>query len=223
MTEKVFPPLNFTMIEDNLYRSALPSPINYPFIKTLKLKTILVLSQNTVDDNFLSFCKENEVNLIPLRASSNTSSSSAIPASNNITPSITGNPTSTVQPQAQTSSSGATSLPDSESISEETVTAALRIIADARNYPLLLTCRSGRSQSGVVVGCLRKLLRWSLISVFEEYRRFSNQHLRLTLLHEAFIEQYDTETLDAHLAQDKAEGSDVITPPSFLAKYRTSS
>ncbi len=30
MTEKVFPPLNFTMIEDNLYRSALPSPINYP-------------------------------------------------------------------------------------------------------------------------------------------------------------------------------------------------
>jgi hypothetical protein len=27
---KLFPPMNFATIEENFYRSALPSPINYP-------------------------------------------------------------------------------------------------------------------------------------------------------------------------------------------------
>lgn len=35
------PPLNFSLVEDGIYRSGFPMPINYPFMKQLKLKTII--------------------------------------------------------------------------------------------------------------------------------------------------------------------------------------
>ena len=40
-----------------------------------------------------------------------------------------------------------------------------------RNYPLCLMDNVGRNRVGVVVGCLRKLQRWNLTSIFEEYRQ----------------------------------------------------
>jgi protein tyrosine/serine phosphatase len=39
-----------------------------------------------------------------------------------------------------------------------------------RNYPLCLMDNVGRNRVGIVVGCLRKLQRWNLTSIFEEYR-----------------------------------------------------
>lgn len=43
---------------------------------------------------------------------------------------------------------------------------------------------------GVVIGCLRKLEKWSLVSIFEEFRRFTNARL---VEHEQFIELFDTD------------------------------
>jgi hypothetical protein len=51
-------------------------------------------------------------------------------------------------------------------VSEEIVVTALKQILDTDNYPLL-----------IVVGCLRKLQRWNLTSIFEEYRRFAGSKL----------------------------------------------
>jgi len=51
-------------------------------------------------------------------------------------------------------------------------------------------CR-GRSRAGTVVGCLRKLQRWNLSSIFEEYRRYAGSKVRL--LNEQFIELFDTD------------------------------
>lgn len=38
-----FPPVNFGLVEEGLYRSALPNEINYPFLERLRLKTIIYL------------------------------------------------------------------------------------------------------------------------------------------------------------------------------------
>jgi tyrosine-protein phosphatase OCA1 len=38
------PPLNFGMIEPKLYRSGQPNELNFPFLETLKLKTVLFLA-----------------------------------------------------------------------------------------------------------------------------------------------------------------------------------
>jgi protein tyrosine/serine phosphatase len=40
----LFPPLNFGVIEEDLYRSAMPTELNFPFMRTLQLRTILNLS-----------------------------------------------------------------------------------------------------------------------------------------------------------------------------------
>ena len=45
----------------------------------------------------------------------------------------------------------------------------------------------GRNLNGVVVACLRKVQQWALVSVFEEYRRFSGLS-RLQQQHEQFVE-----------------------------------
>jgi hypothetical protein len=45
-----FPPLNFAYVEENLYRSAIPTELNFQFLNSLNLKTILILSPESVDE-----------------------------------------------------------------------------------------------------------------------------------------------------------------------------
>eukprot|EP00158_Paraphelidium_tribonemae_P005253 Partr_v1_DN27246_c0_g1_i1_m38939 putative PHOsphatase len=76
-------------------------------------------------------------------------------------------------------------------ISEEVVLEALEIILNPRNYPLMVMCNLGRHRTGTIVGCLRKLQRWSLTAIFEEYRRYAGSKVRV--LNEQFIELFDTD------------------------------
>ncbi|GBG61212.1 hypothetical protein CBR_g19745 [Chara braunii] len=76
-------------------------------------------------------------------------------------------------------------------ISEEEVLSALQIILLPQNYPLHVMCNLGRHRTGTVIGCLRKLQRWNLTAIFEEYRRYAGSKVRL--LNEQFIELFDTD------------------------------
>jgi tyrosine-protein phosphatase OCA1 len=71
-------------------------------------------------------------------------------------------------------------------VTEDTVIQALQILLDQSRYPILVTCEHGRTLTGAVIGCLRKLQRWSMISIFDEYRRYART--RLEQQHEQFIE-----------------------------------
>ncbi|KAF2075497.1 hypothetical protein CYY_003189 [Polysphondylium violaceum] len=85
-------------------------------------------------------------------------------------------------------------------ISEEIVISALKIILNPDNYPLHIMCNLGRHRTGTVVGCLRKLQRWNLTSIFEEYRRFAGSKVRL--LNEQFIELFDTDLVSTDLVSN---------------------
>ncbi|KAJ3129258.1 tyrosine-protein phosphatase required for protection against superoxide stress (By similarity) [Nowakowskiella sp. JEL0407] len=76
-------------------------------------------------------------------------------------------------------------------ISEEVVLEALTLILDPGTYPLMVMCNLGRHRTGTVVGCLRKLQRWNLTSIFEEYRKYAGPKVRV--LNEQFIELFDTD------------------------------
>ncbi len=45
-----------------------------------------------------------------------------------------------------------------------------------------------------MIGCLRKLQRWNIVSVFEEYRRFAAEKSRVQ--NEQFIELFDTDLVN---------------------------
>ena len=63
------PPLNFGMIEENLYRSGEPNELNFPFIERLKLRTILYLAPEEPSIQFQSFIEEQEIQLVYLGGS----------------------------------------------------------------------------------------------------------------------------------------------------------
>ena len=64
---------------------------------------------------------------------------------------------------------------------------------DVRNYPILIHCNKGKHRTGVLVGCLRKVIKWSLTSIFDEYRRFAGSKVRM--LDQQFIEMFKAETV----------------------------
>lgn len=158
----LFPPLNYAVVEDGIYRSATPSELNFPFLHTLNLKSIITLSPEVITGHFLSFVNDLSINNICLDSSSQTRVSGLIV--------------------------------EASVISEETVIEVLKLLSNKDNLPLLITCRTGKKLTGAVVGCLRKLQRWSLVSILEEYRRLAGYSLSRThQQHEQFIELFDTD------------------------------
>uniref|UniRef100_J3LHI1 diphosphoinositol-polyphosphate diphosphatase n=1 Tax=Oryza brachyantha TaxID=4533 RepID=J3LHI1_ORYBR len=78
-------------------------------------------------------------------------------------------------------------------IPEEKIREALKVILDVRNRPVLIHCKRGKHRTGCVVGCLRKLQKWCLASVFDEYQQFAAAKARST--DQRFMELFDTSSL----------------------------
>lgn len=78
-------------------------------------------------------------------------------------------------------------------LSEEAVLEALELILDPANVPCAVMCNQGRHRTGVVVGVLRKLQRWNLVSILEEYRRYAGPKVRVN--NEQFIELFQVEVI----------------------------
>lgn len=78
-------------------------------------------------------------------------------------------------------------------IPEDTVMAALRVLVDVRNHPILIHCKAGKHRTGCLVGCLRKVQSWCLSSVLEEYQKNAGVKWRQRDLN--FIEAFDTASL----------------------------
>ncbi len=75
-------------------------------------------------------------------------------------------------------------------IPEDVIADALGVLLDVTNHPVLIHCNKGKHRTGCLVGCLRKVQQWSLTSIFDEYRRFAVNKVRV--LDQQFIELFDT-------------------------------
>ncbi|GAV71986.1 Y_phosphatase2 domain-containing protein [Cephalotus follicularis] len=78
-------------------------------------------------------------------------------------------------------------------IPEDTIREALNVVLDVRNHPVLIHCKRGKHRTGCLVGCLRKLQRWCLSSVFDEYQRFAAAKARIS--DQRFMELFDISSL----------------------------
>ncbi|XWS19350.1 hypothetical protein CRYUN_Cryun31cG0007900 [Craigia yunnanensis] len=78
-------------------------------------------------------------------------------------------------------------------IPEETIREALKVVLDIKNHPLLIHCNRGKHRTGCLVGCLRKLQRWCLSSIFDEYQRFAAAKARVS--DQRFMERFDVSSL----------------------------
>ncbi|KPV76775.1 uncharacterized protein RHOBADRAFT_51769 [Rhodotorula graminis WP1] len=134
------PPENFAMVSPKLYRSSFPRDKHFPFLRSLGLKSVMVLVQEPYPEENVEFLKAEGIQLFQFG--------------------IPGNKEPFV------------------SIPEDKIVGALSTILDARNHPMLIHCNKGKHRTGCVVGCLRRIQMWSLVSVFDEYRRYSHPKSR---------------------------------------------
>lgn len=79
-------------------------------------------------------------------------------------------------------------------ISNQVVLEAFRVILDVSKSPVHVMCVGGRHRTGTMIGCVRRLQRWHLSSIFEEYQMYATNKGRLA--NEQFIELFDTSLVE---------------------------
>lgn len=169
--EQYVPPLNFSLVEDSIYRSGFPMPINYPFLEQLKLKTIIYLGD--LCDSLLDSSNTKLVNKGKPGKEKKKDKHGTLEIMKNYKKWI-----ATTDIQFHHLYLESTQEPfNSTQLYQQTEVAlktALELILNKRNYPLLIHSNKGKHRVGLLVGLIRKLLQgWCLSGIFEEYEKFS--------------------------------------------------
>ena len=68
-------PVNFGMVEEDLYRSGQPNELNFPFLEHLGIKKVIYLSPDEPDSVFFDWLKYQQIELIHLGKNETGSSS----------------------------------------------------------------------------------------------------------------------------------------------------
>ena len=113
----LYSPQSFGCVEDGVYRSGFPTELNFGFLESLNLKTVVILSPENVEDQFISFLKDCGIHVVYIHNAANADGFHGLSA-----------------------------------VAEETIIEALNIITKTVNLPALITCRTGKTLTGVVVG-----------------------------------------------------------------------
>ncbi|KAF9207976.1 hypothetical protein BGZ49_010087 [Haplosporangium sp. Z 27] len=191
------PPEQFGIVEPGLYRSDTLHPSHFPFIRSLNLKTAILLTPELPSRAMSNFFEENQIRLIDLALgswknnsnlsnSSNANSSSNTDGQNAQGLNESGNSVALVTPSVP-------AAPFQTSwwkpLSEELIKDGLEMILDANNYPIIVMDTSGIHEIGTFMGCLRRLQHWNFSSIIVEYRAYAGSKARY--VNEQFIELFD--------------------------------
>ncbi|KAF9097045.1 hypothetical protein BGX27_001053 [Mortierella sp. AM989] len=195
------PPEQFGIVEPGLYRSDTLHPSHFPFIRSLNLKTAILLTPELPSRAMSNFFEENQIRLIDLALGSWKNNSNNPSHSSNI------NTTSDGQGGQGLSESGnagqnnsvalaTPSVPAAlfqtswwKPLSEELIKDGLEMVLDAKNYPIIVMDTSGIHEIGTFMGCLRRLQHWNFSSIIVEYRAYAGSKARY--VNEQFIELFD--------------------------------
>ncbi|KAL6010284.1 hypothetical protein ACLOJK_000715 [Asimina triloba] len=188
------PPLNFAMVDNGIYRSGFPDLSNFSFLQTLALRSIINLCPEPYPEPNNEFLRANGIRLFqfgidgcklvflikPLEQLLVTRDEELKffvdcdiqQCSNKLIVIVT---TILKEPFV--------------TIPEETIREALRVVLGMRHAHIY----GLEHRTGCLVGCLRKLQRWCLSSIFDEYQRFAAAKARIC--DQRFMELFDISSL----------------------------
>ncbi|ANZ75927.1 BA75_02077T0 [Komagataella pastoris] len=86
-------------------------------------------------------------------------------------------------------------------IKPQLIEQALKIVLNPENHPILIHCNRGKHRTGCLSGCIRKLQKWSLTMIFDEYRKFAAPKERA--LDQQFIEMFDDTEVEKMAIENK--------------------
>ncbi|KAF8927510.1 tyrosine phosphatase family-domain-containing protein [Dissophora ornata] len=197
------PPEQFGIVEPGLYRSDTLHPSHFPFIRSLNLKTAILLTPELPSRAMSTFFEENQIRLIDLALGSwkNNSNNQASNSNTNTADGQSGasqglNESGTVSSVGNSLTLTTPSIPAApfqtswwKPMSEELIKDGLEMILDANNYPIIVMDTSGIHEIGTFMGCLRRLQHWNFSSIIVEYRAYAGNKARY--VNEQFIELFD--------------------------------
>jgi len=192
------------MVSDGLYRSSEPTDINFPFLASLHLRTILYLGHSPpspalayyVDDhNAFPPPHQPHVQLTLVHLTTQQHSQTHHHHAPHTTAATTPLPHHT---HAHTHTPS--------SLTEHTVIAALSLLLSPPSLPCLVCCASGGHSTGVVVGCYRRVEGWTLQAIYSEYRRYAEEGGGMN---EQFIELFDVELVGGRRGRGRGRVSAV--------------
>lgn len=160
---KLVPPLNFSLVENGIYRSGFPMPINYPFLQQLNLKTIIYLG-DLGNEELKSSSK--------LKKKKDKHGTAEI--MNNYLDWIKNDTDIQFHNLYFESSQEPFNKPQDIEQATKSLTIALQLILNKQNHPILIHSNKGKHRTGVLIGLMRKVLQgWCLSGIFEEYEKFA--------------------------------------------------
>uniref|UniRef100_A0A803LRK5 diphosphoinositol-polyphosphate diphosphatase n=1 Tax=Chenopodium quinoa TaxID=63459 RepID=A0A803LRK5_CHEQI len=196
------PPLNFSFVDNGVFRSGFPEPPNFPFLQSLGLRSIIYLCPEPYPETNLEFIKNNGIKLYQFGIEGHKMSTKnreneveCFSESNNsknmliqlVVLSLALECNAASQPMVTNQS---LIMEPFVNIPDAAIREALKVLLDVRNHPVLIHCKRGKHRTGCLVGCLRKLQKWCLSSIFDEYQRFAAAKARVS--DQRFIELFDT-------------------------------
>ncbi|KAH0876629.1 hypothetical protein HID58_064023 [Brassica napus] len=189
----LIPPLNFSMVDNGIFRSGFPDPANFSFLQTLGLRSIIYLCPEPYPESNVQFLKSNGITLFQFGIEGNKRDNFdhdmkplsliflALLGFFHLIDSYFNGPLClfrvvvVVEPFVI--------IPDQK------IRKALNVLLDEKNHPVLIHCKRGKHRTGCLVGCLRKLQKWCLTSIFDEYQRFAAAKARVS--DQRFMEIFD--------------------------------
>ena len=172
------PPLNFSLVEDGIYRSGFTMPIYYPFLEQLGINTMIYLGD-------LGEKKKDE-KLKKKKKKKNKEEGDKKPKEKEKkdkhgTAEIMDNYKKWIETTDIKfhdlfikSALEPFTLEEDRTQALETIKTALQLIVNKQNFPILIHSNKGKHRIGVLVGLMRKLLQgWCLSGIFEEYEKFA--------------------------------------------------
>nr|VDD16913.1 unnamed protein product [Brassica rapa] len=172
----LIPPLNFSMVDNGIFRSGFPDPANFSFLQTLGLRSIIYLCPEPYPESNIQFLKSNGITLFQFGIEGNKVRFLVSLFYNEICSHLW-------------CSENITKREPFVIIPDQKIRKALNVLLDEKNHPVLIHCKRGKHRTGCLVGCLRKLQKWCLTSIFDEYQRFAAAKARVS--DQRFMEIFD--------------------------------
>ncbi|CAI1819405.1 hypothetical protein SEUBUCD646_0B01970 [Saccharomyces eubayanus] len=159
-------PLQFSTVQPNLYRGSYPREINFSFLRTLRLKYVLSLTPEPLDNDpqMLKFCEENNIKTIHIECQSERKTDKTKPK---------------IKRKKKT-------VP----IEYDVVVRCVKFLIDKRHYPCYMHCTNGELIISLVVACMRKFSYWSTVSILNEFLVYNSS---INIHERNFVENFKSE------------------------------
>jgi tyrosine-protein phosphatase SIW14 len=166
-------PQLFGVTERGVYRCGLPTAAALPFVKRLRLRTVINLLDQ-LPPEYSAFIQAEGIRYVHCAVKGNKA--------------------------------------HCEEMNRAQVRAALAMLLDASNAPILVHCRSGKHRTGALIGCLRMVQDWDLEAACDEYVVFCQHKQRE--VDKQYIERFDPRTL-ARLAPPRERWATWLPDDAF--------